>query len=99
MNLGKMMKDLQAMQTRLQTEIETLEVEGAAGGGMVTASVNGKKELLTLKISRDAIDPSEPDLLEDLVVAAVNEAGRKVDDEVASLTRGMAPGLNLPGMG
>ena len=94
-----MMKDLQSMQTRLQADIESVEVEGTAGGGMITASMNGKKELLSIKISRDAIDPDEMDLLEDLVIAAVNGAGRKVDEEIASLTQSMTPGLNLPGMG
>lgn len=99
MNIGKMMKDLQTMQTRLQADIESVEIEGAAGGGMITASMNGKKELLALKISREAADPEELDLLEDLIIAAVNDAGRKVDEEISSLTRNMAPGLNLPGMG
>ena len=99
MNIGKMMKDLQTMQSRLQTEIETVEIEGTAGGGMITVSMNGKKELLAIKISGDAIDPDETDLLEDLIIAAVNDAGRKVDEEISSLTRSMTPGLNLPGMG
>lgn len=99
MNIGKMMKDLQTMQTRLQAEIESVEIEGTAGGGMITASMNGKKELLAIKISRETIDPDEADLLEDLVIAAVNDAGRKVDEEVSSLTRSLTPGLNLPGMG
>ena len=99
MNLGKMMKDLQKMQAKLQEEIEVLEIEASSGGGMVTARMSGKKELLSLKLAPDAITPDDPELLEDLLIAAVNEAGRKVDDEVGRLTQGMAPGLKIPGLG
>jgi DNA-binding YbaB/EbfC family protein len=97
-NIGKMMKDLQKMQSKLMADMETLEVEGSAGGGVVTARMNGKKELLALKLSPDAVTPDDLGLMEDLVVAAVNDASRKVDEEVARLTQGMAGGLNLPGM-
>jgi DNA-binding YbaB/EbfC family protein len=98
MNLGKMMKDLQKMQARLQSEIETLEVEASSGGGMVTACMNGKKELLSLKLAPEAVTPDDLELLEDLLIAAVNEVGRKVDAEIERLTQGMAPGLNIPGL-
>jgi DNA-binding YbaB/EbfC family protein len=98
MNIGKMMKNLQQMQAKLQTEIEQLEVEASSGGGMVTARMNGKKELLSLKMAPDAITPDDAELLEDLVIAAVNEAGRKVDGEIEQLTQGMAGGLNIPGL-
>ncbi|MHC4429564.1 MAG: YbaB/EbfC family nucleoid-associated protein [Planctomycetota bacterium] len=99
MNLGKMMKDLQKMQAKLQAEIETLEVEASSGGGMVTARMNGKKELLSLKLTPEAVTPDDLELLEDLLIAAVNESGRKVDREVERLTQGMAPGLKIPGLG
>ena len=98
MNIGKMMKDLQKMQGKLMADMESLEVEGSAGGGVVTARMNGKKELLALKLSPDAVTPEDTGLMEDLIVAAVNDASRKVDDEVQRLTQGMAGGLNLPGM-
>jgi len=98
-NIGKMMKDLQKMQARLQSEMETLEVEATAGGGMVTARMNGKKELLSVRLEPDAITPDDPDLLGDLIVAAVNEAGRQVDQRVAEMTQGMAGGLQIPGLG
>jgi len=98
MNIGKMMKDLQKMQAKMQSEIETVEVEASSGGGIVTARMNGKKELLALKLSADAITPDDPELLEDLVIAAVNEAGRKVDEEIEGLTKGMTGGLNIPGL-
>jgi len=98
MNVGKMMRDLQKMQSKMQEEIETLEVEASSGGGMVTARMNGKKELLSLGLTPEAITPDDPELLEDLLIAAVNEAGRKVDAEVEQLTRGMAGGMNIPGL-
>ena len=99
MNIGKMMKDLQKMQSKLMADMETLEVEGSAGGGVVSARMNGKKELLALKLSPDAVTPDDLGLMEDLIVAAVNEASRKVDEEVQRLTQGMAGGLNIPGLG
>lgn len=98
MNIGKMMKNLQQMQAKMQTEIQRLDVEASSGGGMVTARLNGKKELLALKLAPEAITPDDSELLEDLIIAAVNEAGRKVDDEIEQLTQGMAGGLNIPGL-
>jgi len=98
MNIGKMMKDLQKMQSKLMADMETVEVEGSAGGGVVSARMNGKKELLALKLSPDAVTPDDLGLMEDLIVAAVNEASRKVDEEVQRLTQGMAGGLGIPGL-
>jgi DNA-binding YbaB/EbfC family protein len=97
-NIGKMMKDLQKMQSKLMADMETLAVEGSSGGGVVTARMSGKKELLSLKLTPDAVTPDDLGLMEDLIVAAVNDASRKVDEEVQRLTQGMAGGLNLPGM-
>jgi DNA-binding YbaB/EbfC family protein len=96
-NIGKMMKDLQKMQSKMQEDLDALELEGTAGGGMVTARMNGKKQLLSIKLAADAITPDDPELLEDLVVAAVNEAGRRIDEEVERMTRGLTAGLKLPG--
>jgi len=98
MNIGKMMKDLQKMQSKMQDDLQTLEVSGSAGGGVVTARMNGKKELLEIKLSPEAVTPEDIELMEDLLVAAVNEAGRKVDDEVQSMTQGLTSGLKIPGM-
>ena len=98
MNIGKMMKDLQKMQSKLQAEIEEMEVESTAGGGMVTARMSGKKELLSIKLSPDVITPDDPELLEDLIIAAVNEAGRKVDTELQEKTAGLTGGMNIPGL-
>jgi hypothetical protein len=99
MNIGKMMKDLQKMQAKLQEEIDTLEVEGTSGGGVVTARMNGKKQLTGLTFSPEAITPDDPGLLQDLVLAAVNEAGRKIDAEIQRMTQGLAGGLGgFPGI-
>ncbi len=98
MNVAKMMKDFQKMQARLQEEIDRLEVEATAGGGVVSARMNGKKELTALSLTPDAITPEDPGLMQDLIVAAVNEAGRKVDAEVQRLTQSLAGGMKIPGL-
>ncbi len=102
--MGKLLKQAQKMQAdvaRAQEEVLLLEAEGSAGGGAVTASVNGKMEIIALKISPDALDPNDVGMLEDLVTAAVNQAVRKVREKsearMAQATSGMA-GM-MPGMG
>lgn len=99
MNMAKMMKNLQKMQGELQKQIDALDVEATAGGGVVTVRMNGKKEMLDLRLSAEAITPDDPELMQDLILAAVNEAGRKVDDEVQKLTQGLAGGMGIPGLG
>ncbi len=98
MNIGKMMKDLQKMQTKMQESLDTLEIEGTSGGGVVTVRMNGKKQLLSLKLAPEAVTPDDTELMEDLLIAAINEAGRRVDEEVERMTQGMTAGLNIPGM-
>ena len=97
MNIEKMMKDLQRMQSKLQDEIETLEVEATSGGGVVRARMNGKKDLVGLTLTADAITPDDPGMMQDLIIAAINEAGRKIDAEIQRKTQGLAGGLKLPG--
>ena len=96
MNIQKLMKQAQQMQSRLQGELETLEVEASVGGGMVAVTMSGHKLLKSVRIEKDVLDPEDPDMLQDLIVAAVNEAARKVDDEMQSKLGGLAGGL--PGM-
>lgn len=98
MNVSKMMKDLQKLQEKMQADIEALEVEASVGGGVVTARMNGKKYLTGITLSPEAITPDDPGLLQDLIVAAVNEAGRKVDAEIERMTQGLAGGLRIPGL-
>lgn len=98
MNIGKMMKDLQKMQAKMQEDLDQLEVEGSSGGGIVTVRMSGKKDVLGVKLAPEAITPDDSELMEDLIVAAINEAGRKVDDEVKRLTQGLTAGMKLPGL-
>jgi DNA-binding YbaB/EbfC family protein len=97
MNIGKMMKDLQRMQSKLRDEIETLEVEGTSGGGAVTARMNGKKDLVGLTLAAEAITPDDPGMLQDLIIVAINDAGRKIDSEIERKTQSLADGLKMPG--
>jgi len=99
--LGNIMKQAQQMQAkmaRIQQELETKEVEATAGGGMVTARANGKQQLLDLKIEKDVVDPEDIEMLQDLVLAAVNEAIKKSQDMVQEEMSKVTGGMNIPGM-
>ena len=98
-NIGQMMKQAQAMQQRMmdmQTKMGEIEKDGQSGGGMVVATLNGKGEARRIKIDKSLVDPSDVEMLEDLVVAAFNDAKKKIDDHVASETEKMMGGMNLP---
>ena len=100
-DMGKMMKQAQQMQAKMmraQEELETKTVEAASGGGMVTAVVNGKHELVSLKIEKDVVDPADIEMLQDLVVAAVNEGVRKAHEMAQEEMSKLTGGLNIPGM-
>ena len=96
MNIQKLMKQAQQMQEKLLREQEALETEVSVGGGMVTLRMNGMKQLLEIRIDREVVDPDDTDMLTDLIQAAVNEAGRKVDEELQQKLGGMTGGL--PGL-
>jgi nucleoid-associated protein EbfC len=98
MNPLQMMKQAQQLQERLQKEMSTLTVEGAAGGGMVTVIVNGHKHVQKLTIDPEVVSKDEVEMLQDLVAAAVNDALRKVDEELKSKVGSLMGGLGLPGM-
>ena len=102
-NMQAMIKQAQKMQedmTAMQEELETREYEVSAGGGVVNVKINGKKELLSVKISPEVVDPDDIETLEDLIVAAVHEAIKKVEasssEEMQKITGSM--GLGFPGM-
>ena len=102
MKRGDMMRQVQKMQEDManaQAEVEAAEFEAAAGGGAVTVKVNGKKELLEVKISPEAVDPEDIEMLEDLLFAAVNEGMKQADAEMESKMGAVTGGLNIPGMG
>jgi nucleoid-associated protein EbfC len=97
MNPLQMMRQAQQLQERMQQEMATIRVEGAAGGGMVTVVVNGHKQLQSLTIDPDSIARDDLGMLQELIVAAVNYALRKVDDELKGKMGGIMSGLGLPG--
>jgi len=95
-NIQQMMKQAQEMQNRLQKQMAEVRVEGNAGGGMVTVVVNGAKQVQSLKIDPEVVSKEDVEMLQDLIVAAINDAQRKADDEMASKMGGMLPpGLKL----
>ena len=95
MNIQQMMKQAQQMQERLQKQMADLRVEGNAGGGMVTVVVNGAKQIHSLKIDPEVVSKEDVEMLQDLILAAVNDAQRKVDEELQQKMGGMIPGLKI----
>lgn len=97
-NIQQMMKQAQQMQERMQKQMAEMNVEGSAGGGMVTVKMNGMKQLLGVKIEPDAVTGGDVEMLQDLILAAFNEAARKVDEELSSQLSGLTGGLKIPGL-
>ena len=98
MNLQDMMKQAQQMQERLQKEMTALRVEGNAGGGMVTVLVNGGKQVQSITIDPEVVSKEDVEMLQDLIVAAINDAHRKADEEMSQKMGGMMGGLKIPGL-
>jgi len=103
MDIRQMMKQAQKMQEQLQKQMQDLRIEATAGGGMVTVKANGAGEIQEIKIDPKAIDPNDPEMLEDMVLAAVNEAVRSAhslaEAKLGGLAGGALGGLGLPGLG
>ena len=97
--LARQAQKLQQQMAKKQEEIEAREFEATAGGGMATAKVNGKKELLSLTIKPEAVDPEDVEMLQDLVVSAVNEALRQADEAMEKGMSSVTGGLNLGAFG
>lgn len=100
-NMNNMMKQVQKMQKemeRAQKEIEEKEFVSTSGGGVVEATVNGKKEVIKLNIDQDVIDPDDKEMLEDLVVAAINDAMKKADEHSQREMGKLTGGINIPGL-
>lgn len=100
-NMNNLMKQAQMLQKQMQSmqeEIEASEFEGSAGGGAVVAKVNGKKELIALNIKPEVVDPDDVEMLEDLVLSAVNEALRNIDNLQANQMNKLTGGMNIPGL-
>jgi hypothetical protein len=98
MNIQQMMKQAQQMQDRLQKQMAELRVEATAGGGMVTVVMSGQKQLLSLKLDPEVVSKDDVEMLQDLIVAAINDAHRKVDEAMSDQLGGMMGGMKLPGM-
>ena len=94
-NIEQMMKQAQVMQQKMQKEMEELRVEASAGGGVVTVQMKGNHELIGLRIEPDAVKEGDVEMLQDMIVAAVNEGNRKVDEAMKGKLGGMLP----PGLG
>jgi DNA-binding YbaB/EbfC family protein len=100
-NFGNIMKQAKKIQEKIasmQAELETRTVEATAGGGMVTVVVNGKFEILSMKIEREVINPEDADMLQDLIMAAVNEGIRKAQEMASAEMSKITGGFNIPGL-
>ncbi len=99
MNMIKQAQKMQQDMIKMQEEMETKEYEATVGGGMVTAKVNGKHELVSIVIDPEAVDPEDVEMLQDMVVAAVNEAMRKQESDASANMSKLTGSLNLGGLG
>ena len=100
-NMNNILKQAQKMQEnmqKMQEELEAKEVEASVGGGAVTVKANGKKEVIDIAIKPEVVDPDDVEMLEDLVLSAINEALKKADEETSSKMGKLTGGLNIPGM-
>ena len=100
-NMNNMIKQAQKMQAEMLKAQEALEeqvIEASVGGGAVNVKINGKKELIELKLSPDAVDPDDVEMLEDMILSAVNEALRKADEAASSSLKGITGGMSIPGL-
>ncbi len=97
-NVVKQAQKMQEQMEQIQAEVEQQSVEATAGGGMITVVANGKKEITSIKINPDAVDPDDVETLEDLVMVAVNDAMKKADDLMNDAMGQITGGLNIPGL-
>jgi hypothetical protein len=100
-NMGRMMKQVQKMQAdlaRVQEELKEKTAQGTAGGGVVKVTVNGHQEIQAIEIAPEAVDPDDVEMLQDLIIAAVNDALRKCQDMISNEMGKVTGGLNLPGL-
>ncbi|GAA3654095.1 YbaB/EbfC family nucleoid-associated protein [Asaccharospora irregularis] len=100
-NMNNLLKQAQKMQEnmeKMQRELESKEIEASVGGGAVTVKVNGKKEVLDIAIKPEVVDPDDIEMLQDLVLSAINEALRNVDEVTSSQMSKVTGGMNIPGL-
>jgi DNA-binding YbaB/EbfC family protein len=97
-NLQKMLKNAKQMQEKLQKELAEMRVEGSSGGGMVTVVLDGTKNLVSLRIDPEVVNKEDVEMLQDLIIAAFNDAGSKVDESVSEKLGSLGAGLKIPGL-
>src|SRR3954462_15856675 len=98
MNIQQMMKQAQQMQERLQQQMAEMRVEATAGGGMVTVVMNGAKQIQSLKLDPEVVSKEDVEMLQDLILAAINDAQRKADELLQKQMGGMMGGMKIPGL-
>ena len=98
MNIAAMMQQAKQMQDQMQKRMAETRVEATAGGGMVTVVVNGAKQVLSLKIDPEVVSKDDVEMLQDLIVAAINDANRRVEEQLGQSMKGMLGGLGIPGL-
>lgn len=98
MNINQMMKQAQQMRERLQQQMAEMRVEASAGGGMVTVVINGNKQIQSLKIDPEVVSKDDVEMLQDLILAAINDAHRKADEQLSTQMSGLMGGMKIPGL-
>jgi nucleoid-associated protein EbfC len=98
MNIQQMMKQAQQMQNQMQKQMAELRVEATSGGGMVTVVMNGAKQVQSITIDPEAVSKEDVEMLQDLIIAALNDAHRKADEEMQKQMSGLMGGLKIPGL-
>lgn len=97
-NLQKMLKTAKEMQDKLKKELAEMRVDGSSGGGMVTVTLDGQKNLISIKIDPEVVDKSDIEMLQDLIIAAFNDAGTKVDESLSEKLGSMGAAFKIPGL-
>ena len=97
-NLQKLLKDAKEMQSKLQQELREMRVEGSSGGGMVTVTLDGTKNLVSIRIDPEVVNKEDVEMLQDLVIAAFNDASSKVDESLSQKIGNLGAGLKIPGL-
>ncbi|MGM8213868.1 YbaB/EbfC family nucleoid-associated protein [Virgibacillus sp. W0430] len=100
-NMGNMMKQMQKMQKKMmkaQEELQAMSFEASVGGGMVTVTANGAKEIIDVNINEEVVDPDDVDMLQDLILTAVNDVMKQIEDKTNETMGQFTKGLNMPGM-
>jgi nucleoid-associated protein EbfC len=98
MNIQQMMEQARQMQDRLQKQLAEMRVEATAGGGMVTVVMTGNKQMLSLTLDPEVVSKDDVEMLQDLILAAINDANRKVDEQLQQQMSGLMGGLKIPGL-